>query len=199
MTDFVDYERDRAPIWLQRGQGANLLEAFGLVRDMMAQGARDATAAWSLTAAPDAILATCTDTFLDGPIVETELPFAREVIQRAMDIWAKAGTEAALDVVIPLCGFPTYTITSAPGDPLYWDQVLVEVKAPFAPDVPPFSSWQIGPGITVGPDLVIGFGPLGAYIRRLIRMLRKVKAAHVDITLAYWITFPTDVVIIYLV
>lgn len=191
MTDFVDYERDRAPAWLQRGQGAAFLEACGIFRDAMAQGARDATTAWSLEAAPDAILATCADAFLDGPINETELAFAEETAARAMEIWQKAGTVAALDAIVPLCGFPTYWITEFPGDPLNWDQVLVCVMAPFAFDVPPFSSWVVGPGVTIGPDLVVGFGAVGAYLRRLVRMIRKVKAAHVTVTIVYWITYPS--------
>jgi hypothetical protein len=191
MTDFVDYERDKAPAWLQRGQGANLLESFGIVRDAMAQGARDATTAWALTAAPDAVSMTCADAFLDGPINENELAFAEDVAARAMEIWGKAGTVAALDVVVPLCGFPTYTITEYPASPTQWTEVVVAVRAPFAVDVPPFSSWIVGPAVTIGPDLVIGFGPVGAYLRRLVRMIRKVKAAHTTISLVYWITYPT--------
>lgn len=191
MTDFVDYERDRAPAWMQRGQGAAFLEACGIFRDAMAQGARDATTAWSLEAAPDAVLATCVDAFLDGPINETELAFADAVIARAMEIWGKAGTVAALDAVVPLCGFPTYTITEYPASPSQWTELVVEVRAPFAIDVPPFSSWAIGPAVTIGPDLVIGFGGLGRYLRRLVRMIQKVKAAHSTISLVYWITYPT--------
>ena len=191
MTDFVDYERDRAPAWLQRGQGAAFLEACGVFRDAMAQGARDAATAWSLDAAPDAVLATCADAFLDGPINAAELAFAEAVSARAMEIWGKAGTIAALDVVVPLCGFPNYTILEFPAVPLSWPTVIVSVAAPFGPDVPPFTSWTVGLGATVGPDLVIGFGAVGAHLRRLVRMLKKVKAAHANLSIVYYITFPT--------
>jgi hypothetical protein len=176
---------------MQRGQGSALLESFGLFRDAMAQGARDAATAWSLDAAPDAVLATCADAFLDGPINAAELAFAETVSARAMEIWGKAGTVAALDVVVPLCGFPNYTILEFPAVPLSWPTVIVSVAAPFGPDVPPFTSWTVGLGATVGPDLVIGFGAVGAYLRRLVRMIQKVKAAHSTISLVYWITYPT--------
>jgi hypothetical protein len=38
---------------------------------------------------------------------------------------------------------------------------------------------------------VIGFGAVGAYLRRLARMLKKVKAAHANLSIVYFISFPT--------
>lgn len=121
MTDYSEYEIQRAPAWMRGPFGSGWLEAHGLIKDGLVEAARQATKARLVTIAPsDALPYAASDRQLEQMPGSAEDAW-RARLAAAWELWAWAGTEKgvrdaidALDLFDPCAIYDYYAWPSGP-------------------------------------------------------------------------------------
>lgn len=176
---YTEYVVALAPPWLRGRWGEAWHRAHGLVLDMVAEGAVQATKARLLRHGPDDALpyAGADRQIERAPGESTESYRAR--LLGAFETWRLAGTNKGILSALAVIGYTKAAIYESHGwfplDPEWWRFWLV-LDPPSG-----FSTWKLSDGTKLG-EKIVGLDKLGADAKAAITLLRRVvrkwKAAH---------------------
>jgi len=177
--DYSSYEVQRAPAWLRGPFGAGWLEAHGLIKDGLVEGARQATKARFVSVAPsDALPYAASDRGLERMPHDTEATW-RARLGQAWELWAWAGTRKgvvdALERTAIASSVAIYDAHQWNAGTGSWARFWVVLQTDFGP--PPICG---APGLSVGqPDLLCGLtGATSVQINAILRAVRLWRPPH---------------------